>query len=303
MPKFLIALLVWYGIYSFSTSWATSATQTETTSQIPANFHFESIATLDKLLPLTEKYSYKLDETVMVFDFDETIAQRILTDQKNKYEYIGSPDLFRAYANVAVKTLWAGLTIQEQGDFLNKWLTLSSTLNLHYQLLDANLPTLIQSLKKAESHMIVCSSLPYEPPKLSVLQQIGLASKEEQQALKDIEKIYLYARGNKAQTIISYVQELKNPKIKNIVLIDNSKDHSLSPFLSQSKSIFEDVQSSPYQILGVELTFFGDLLTKNVAQLKKEADSLIPIKQSNSTAQPLQNPPTSQNQDTQKQSK
>jgi|GEM_PF-3188762 len=213
-----------------------------------------SVSQMKEILPFLKEKKISLKETVFFFDFDETLAMTVGEYKGDQFLLLPSPDRKRTYGEV----FRAAFENQEE-DFDSFDFKRMKHTTQRYGILDPDAGNIIQALKEA-LFVGVCSGLPIEAEygRLGFLRDLGL---EKSQYIHAKDKAQAIC--NKLRTIISL-----DPKaeISAVVLIENSKEHGIDPFIKDLPGLVTNLHFHPLTIFGIEFTKFTEMATQEAIE-------------------------------------
>lgn len=214
----------------------------------------KSTSQMNEVVGILENQQVKLSETIFFFDFDETLVTTVGTYKDSEFKLLACPDRTRTYK----KVFSAGF--ENSGYELNNfYLTaiIGKDFNYlrvleHYEFLDRDVVELIVKLKKA-LFVGVCSGLAANSDKFDFMKIAGLES-----------ETYIYGGNGKAQAVCEYLPNImtQNSPISTIVLIDNSDENGIDPFLEKMPSLLTQMGLNNIKVIGIHFTKFSEMATK-----------------------------------------
>ncbi|MGV8949179.1 MAG: hypothetical protein ACOH2E_07460 [Candidatus Paracaedibacter sp.] len=215
----------------------------------------ESTSHMNQIVQILERHKVKLSETVLLFDNDETLATTVGTYKDREFKLLPCPDKFRTYKKVF------SAAFENSGYELNNfYFTAIKDVNFdylpvheHYEFLDSDVIELIAKLKKEALFVGVCSGLPANSVKIDFMKIADLESDK-----------YIYGGNGKPQAVCGYLQNAMtlNTHISTIVLIDNSDENAIDPFLEKMPHLLTLMGLNNLKVIGIHFTKFSEMATE-----------------------------------------
>lgn len=246
MKKIFHSFLCFTFIFIFSSNAAENLTSIVTVKK--------STSHMKEVMGILEGEQVKLSETVFLFDFDETLATTVGTYKDSEFKLLPCPDRTRTYRNVF------SAAFENSGYGLNNfYLTAIMGKNSnylpvveHYEFLDGDVVELITQLKKEGVFVGVCSGLAGNSDKFDFMSIVGLESEK-----------YIYGGNGKPQAVCENLPYIikKNSPMSTIVLIDNSDENAIDPFLEKMPSLLTQMGLKNLKVIGIHFTKFSEMAT------------------------------------------
>lgn len=247
MKKIFHSFMCFTFIFIFSSNAAENIASTRTIK--------ESTSQMNQILQILENHKVKLSETVLLVDYDETLAMTVGTYKDSEFKLLPCPDKARTYKNVF------SAAFENSGYELNNFYLTAITgkdfnylrVREHYEFLDKDVIQLITQLKEKALFVGVCSGLPANSDKFDFMKIAGLES-----------ETYIYGGNGKAQAVCEYLPNImtQNSPISTIVLIDNSDENGIDPFLKKMPSLLTQMGLNNLKVIGIHFTKFSEMATK-----------------------------------------
>lgn len=193
-----------------------------------------------------------LKETAFFSDFDETLATTVGTYQGHEFKFLSCPDKKRTYKEVFNAAFQKSPYNLYTFDFMNLSDSRYSEtpVSERYEVLDKGVMNLIGQLCEDAGFVGVCSALPRNDEKNDFMKYVGL-DKEN----------YIYAENGKPQAIYKRLESITqtNKNITTIVLLDNSEEFAITPFLEEMPILVKDLGLPHLKIIGIEFAKFAEI--------------------------------------------
>jgi hypothetical protein len=215
-----------------------------------------STSRMDQVIGILEENGVKLSETVFCSDFDETLATTVGFHKDHEFKLLTCPDRKRTYKKAFSAAFEKFEYNLDFFDITNMSDTSDNNLRIKeaYEILDFDAIDLISKLKKEAFFVGVCSSLSGDEDKYTFMEnKIGLERDK-----------FIFGGGSKSQAICGYLEKLKKPdiKISTIVLLDNSEEFAINPFLEKMPGLVGTLGFNNLKIIGIEFTKFSAMATQ-----------------------------------------
>jgi hypothetical protein len=209
----------------------------------------ESTSQMNQIVQILEKHKVKLSETVLLFDNDETLATTVGTYKDSEFKLLPCPDKFRTYKKVF------SAAFENSGYELNNfYFTAIKGVNFDYLPVheDYEFIELIAKLKKEALFVGVCSGLPANSDKIDFMKIVDLESDK-----------YIYGGNGKPQAVCEHLPKIITPNtpISTIVLIDNSDENAIDPFLEKMPHLLTLMGLNNLKVIGIHFTKFSEMAT------------------------------------------
>lgn len=217
------------------------------------------VSQMSEVIGILEKNNVTLKETAFFSDFDETLATTVGTYQGHEFQFLSCPDRIRTYKEVFAAAFQKSQHNLYAFDFMNLSDSRYSEtpVSERYEVLDKGVTNLIGRLCEDAGFVGVCSALPGNDEKNNFMEYVGL-DKEN----------YIYAENGKPQAIYKCLESITqtNKNITTIVLIDNSGEFAITPFLEKMPILVKGLGLPHLKIIGIEFTKFAEMATQEAIE-------------------------------------